>query len=164
MRPIYDINFQVLAAWLIPPKLRGNITIAYIKALISPIMWLYGRFRLYMEDVSYRTSITPQVCYLQKVLNDTFDLSHRRIQILDTPGITALLIHLEESNLPVITHQQGSGHDAEIPIIHDESSYDGIYDFVVTMPFQLDVNGHNRLVTILNTYKLAGKVYQIIYP
>ncbi|MBN1185775.1 MAG: hypothetical protein JXB49_26065 [Bacteroidales bacterium] len=162
MEPIYNIDYNRLIRWLVPPQLRNAFILAWTKALISPVAWLYNSFIAYWTDVNYRTAITPQVCYLQKVLNDTFDASSRRITVIDNPGYSVILIHQDSAQLPVFTHQEGSGHDADIPIIHDNSNYSGTYDFVVQVPFVLTQTELYRMASILNAYKLASKRYKIM--
>jgi hypothetical protein len=165
MEPIYNIDFNRLIKWLVPPLLRNTITLNWLKALISPISWLYNNLLLYKSDVDYRIAITPQVCYLEKVLNDTFDNLSRRIVILDNPDKGIILIYMDESGLPLMTHLEGSGHDSETPIIHDDSSFSGISDFIVSVPVQLAITQAQeyRMKSILNTNKLVGKQYKIMY-
>jgi hypothetical protein len=163
MDPIYNVDFNRLLKWLVPPLLRSNLILNWLKAIISPIYWVYNNFIQYKSDVDYRTAITPQVCYLEKVLNDTFDKVRRRITISDNPGKNIVLIHMDDAALPVKIHQEGSGHDAVTLLIHDESSYVNLSDFIVRVPLTLQQSQRYRLQTILNTYKLASKRYKIIY-
>ncbi|HLO59067.1 MAG TPA: hypothetical protein VK172_14680 [Lentimicrobium sp.] len=163
MASIYSIDYNKLIRWLLPPKLRSEFTLNWLKSLVSPIVIIYNAFILYRSDVEYRTAITPQVCYLQKVLNDTFDNTERRIIILDNPEKTVLLIHTDEANKPLMIHKVRSGHDSVTPLIHDSSSFSGGQDFTVKVPFSLTQAQEYRMMSILNNYKLISKRYKILY-
>jgi hypothetical protein len=164
MEAIYNIDYNKPITWLIPPRLRSSILMYWVKALISPIDKLYGDFTRYRKDVLYRTSITPQVCYMEKVLNDTFDKTQRRITITDGFEYIVTLIHLDEALKPLPTYLEGTGHDEDIPIIHDDSAYmDSGCDFNVNIPFSLSQTDEMRLKSIINTYKLPSKRYKILY-
>jgi hypothetical protein len=166
MNPIYTIDFTRLIGWLVPPRLRVEFTLNWLKSLVLPIVALYNTWKNYQADVDYRVNLTGQVCRLRGALNDAFDMLNRRIIITDTPDYTVMLIHLDEAQNPIKTHlpNQGTYYDNEIPVIHDNSAYtNGGVDFNVIIPFALDTNQENRLKSILNTYKLASKRYKILY-
>lgn len=161
MEQIYNVDFTRLIRWLIPPLQRNTFTVNWLKALISPVVWLYNQFILYKTNVDYRISITPQVCSLQKVLNDTFDNTLRRIQIADAPGRNILLIHTDEAAMPILLNMDETGNPT---IIHTSSSYgSNTCDFIVIVPFSLTETQEYRMKSILDNNKLASKRYNIIY-
>jgi hypothetical protein len=162
MGPIYNIDYNTLIKWLVPPVLRNEFMLNWIKALISPLISTYLSFIRYYNDISYKLSITPQVCYLQKILNDTFDNELRRIYITDPENYIVTLIHTDDAQNPLITHLDSSLE--EIPIIHDDSAYESSgNDFNVIIPFVLSQIQEYQLKTILNTYKLPSKRYKLYY-
>ncbi len=166
MRNIYNIDFTRLVVWLIPPRLRTQFWIDWGKALVSPIASLYNRWKLYYENVDYRLNITGQVCKLEAALNDSFDNDLRRIVITDTQDYEVTLIHTDAAQEPVKTHLNGQGsyYDERIPVIHDDSAYaESIYGFNVILPNVLNNDELNRLKSMLNTYKIQGMKYKILY-
>lgn len=166
MKKIYNIDFTRLITWLFPPKLRAEILLNWLKALVSPISSLYNAWKLYYSDVAIRLSITSQVCSIEGYLNDIFDPVQRRITITDTLNDTVILIHKDEANLPLklyIAYSAGIDNNL-ITVISDDSNYGNSgYDFNVKIPFLLNINQEFRLKSIIDTYKLAGKRYKIFY-
>ncbi len=159
-----NVNFRRLATWLMPPILRGSFFVEWVNILIVPVKAIYNDFKRYVEEQAYWLGITPQVCYLEKALNDTFDKEFRRITITDTTDYLVILIHKAEAQKPLMTHKANTGNDEDIPIIHHSSAYaDSGYDFNVNIPFLLTQPEEFRLRSILDKFKLASKQYRINY-
>jgi hypothetical protein len=78
-----NIDFKKLVIWLLPAQLRRTAMIAWIMALIAPVLRLYNQFISFWLLSIYRLTITPQVCFLEKALNDKYDTQLRRIIIID---------------------------------------------------------------------------------
>lgn len=163
-KKLFQIDLDRLALWLIPPKLRRNLLFALVKCLISPIKQVFSELLQYREQTRYWMTITPQVCYLERALNDMFDLEQRRITLTDTTEYLVPLIHPDNAQQPIVTQPEGVGRDREILRIHPESVYDDVgADFNVNVPFSLSLNDENRLKSILMEYKLVSKRFKIIY-
>ncbi len=164
MSKIYGINFNRLITWLVPPVLRITFWLEWFKVLTAPVKVLYTDFKRYREETNYKLAITPQVCCLERAVNDSFDSELRRVTITDTGDRDITFIHPDEAQIPLITHAEGLGKDNEIPLIHSDAGYIGSgYDFFVNLPFQLNKPEEYRLKALLNENKLPGKRYQIIY-
>jgi len=165
MQPIYNINFTRLINWLVPPRLRREKLLNWLKVLVSQIQTLYNAWKSYHDDVDYRTGLNGQVCRLEGVLNDAFDPELRRINITDTNEYLVNLTHTDEAQDPLPLYMPDTGYNDDIVVIHDDSSYaNSGYDFNVNMPVNLNTNDEYRLKSILSTYKLASKRYKILYP
>lgn len=157
---IFQTNIVKLAYLKLVPITRSKTIMAFVKACVLPIEELRGELLLKRQDVNYWMGITPQVCYLEKALNDTFDSIQRRIFISKTAGIDMQLIHTNEADEPVIIGQDNSG---QMMLIHNNAGYTGGgINFVVNLN-GLILNDYKilRLKAIVNKYKLADKSFEI---
>lgn len=80
---IYQIDFNRWATLLIPTALRNSRFIAWVKVLVSPIVYLHQQFLKKRSEDIYRLTHNSQVRLLRKVLNDAFDPIKRRIVLTD---------------------------------------------------------------------------------
>lgn len=157
---IFQTNIVKLAYLMLVPITRSKTVMAFVKACVLPIEELRGKLLIKRQDVNYWMGITPQVCYLEKALNDTFDSIQRRIFISKTAGIDMQLIHTDEADEPVIIGQDTSG---QYMLIHNNAGYTGGgINFVVNLN-GLILNPYQtlQLTAIVNRYKLADKSFEI---
>ena len=97
----YDVNILALVRQYTPVVLRKAKLIALLDSMTHPLRWLQSKFATYRESVTYRLSITSQVCYLQKLLNDRYDNTDRRIYISDGNQVSETYIYLPAEDIPV---------------------------------------------------------------
>lgn len=160
---IFQTDIVKLAQMLIPPRLRLIDLVEWAKAVVTPLVAEKAEFDVYREETQYWLGITPQVCYLEKALNDKFDTAQRRIRIVNTAGLDVQLIHSDEANKPVMLHTD----EADSPnIIHDNSAYAtaGV-DFNVLVPL-LNYYSSSQIFhmrAILDRFKLPDKQYKILH-
>ncbi len=81
---LFNIVYNNLPSSLIPGRLRQPIQKGWLKALINgAVVPLYNTFFTNRSGNLYYLGRNSQVCYLEAVLNDTFDNTSRRIFIAD---------------------------------------------------------------------------------
>jgi len=165
MNTIFNINYKRLIALLLPVALRKPVLFAFLESLTKPVEQLYNRFITQRQQNLYNASITPQVCSLRKLLNDTFDPTARRIYIADGMVNDWTIIYSYHLFNPTDARQPlwvGPG-------LYHRLSRQGVvtsigFDFAVYVPQELrSTTSVNRMVSLLNTYKLASKRYVINY-
>lgn len=161
----FDIDFNRLIVSLLPPALRKPTLYSMLYCLIKPIISIYNTFVNQRTKNLYFASITPQVCQIRKLLNDTFDPNERRIYITDgqtnewTIVYSYLLFNPNDGKQPLWI----SPNDYNLISSQVAVSTMG-YDFVVMVPWRLnDDDKQNSMVSLINTYKLASKRYIINY-
>ncbi|MBU2923070.1 hypothetical protein KO504_17100 [Winogradskyella psychrotolerans] len=76
-----NVDIEKLIKLSLPIDLRKPKTIAFLNALFAPIKANYARFTAFKESVFYIVSHNSSIVLLQKMLNDKFDPSARRIYI-----------------------------------------------------------------------------------
>ena len=132
-----------------------NSWIAIIK---SPVILLYQDFLRFRNAKNYELKITPQVCYMQKLLNDRFDFINRRIIIVDgldkpptfiykVAEIKPVFIYLNSQSLPHFIYTSGESSD-----IHD--------DFIIQIPMVINFDAA-EMISLTKVFKLAGAKFKI---
>lgn len=155
---IYHIDFDKLVQGLVPAYLRRSRLLAFLKVMVSGVVFLYQDFLRYRKQKLYELMITPQVCYLERLLNDRYDFSLRRIYILDSVFYSPVYFYQEDELKPVMMYQESENKpvyfytDGEAGTIKD--------DFVIMVPSSIPFD-QNEMRSLVNKYKLPGKRYKI---
>lgn len=166
MSRIYDIDYRKLVLLLLPTFLRQNKMTAWLFCLVAPINTLYNQFLAEREEDIYKLEHTPQVCSLQKMLNDKLDATERRIRIGEVIQGEAFYIYsVEENNIKYI-------QNGEIFLNGYSGTSANGNEFTVYLPFEiwdrekteidLGIYRFYRIEALLDFYKLAGKNYKIV--
>jgi hypothetical protein len=98
------------------------------------------------------------VVFLEKLLNDRYDISNRRIRITDALVYSSLYLYQEEENKPVFFYAEAESAPAFV-FTEEEVGLQTV-DFYVLVPSVITFN-ENELRALLDAYKLAGKTYKI---
>lgn len=157
---IYTINYRKLVVWLVPQLLRKARMVAWLMALVSPMVWIYNQLLGLRKIILYKLTITPQVVYLEKMLNDRYDTSDRRIYINDGQEYTSLPVFQREEAKPVFMFRKTEEGVLQTLLYTKSETAQFTYDFIIHIPVfvSFDVN---ELTALVNSYKLAGKSYKI---
>lgn len=150
----YTIDFYRLSLLLMPTFLRTGLIAAFLRAIVSPLQMLYAVFGNFRADADYKLSHNSQVCYLQKVLNDTFDNTLRRITITDVQRYRRMYLYLRTEIKP---HYLGKLYVNTAGELADIG-----FDFAVNLNgVRLDEGNLTMMRSIINYYKAASKRYKI---
>lgn len=153
---IYDINHNKLVIWLLPNKLKLPVITNWLQALIKPVVTLYLAFKRYRDAKIYQLTITPQVCYLERLLNDRYDNSLRRIYIEDSVDKLPLYIYVAAELKPVYLGSKIIYTNAETGLAPN--------DFIIHVPIALQFNFEEpEMLSLVKNYKLAGMTPKIKY-
>jgi hypothetical protein len=144
---------------MLPRPLRKNKMRALVTAYLGPIIDMQNLFMAFREYVIYRLTITPQVCFLEKVLNDRYDKDQRRIFIRDAVVYDYLYLFRKDESKPVYMFRKSEDKPVYL-YSRAETSKFGV-DFTITVPLQVVYN-INELIALVNSYKLASKSYKVI--
>ncbi|MVT09874.1 hypothetical protein [Chitinophaga tropicalis] len=158
MSKIFDIDYPKLVRLLIPPRMRKLRHVAWLQALTNPVNYLYQQFKRNRDANLYRLNITPQVVYMEKLLNDRYDISGRRIRIKDAITYTAEYLYQDAENKPLYIYKEEENKPVYL-FTESEIGSDSV-DFYVLLPAGLSYN-ENEMTALINNYKLAGKSYKI---
>jgi hypothetical protein len=155
---IFQIEYKKLAKQLLPVRLRNAITLAYSGAFIWYLQWIYNAFKTNRAANLYRLKITPQVVYLEKLLNDRYDIALRRITIDDTITHDALYIYQRDEAKPLPIYLKSE--NKPVYLYRAEETDLNPVDFTISIPSDIAFQ-EAELRAMVDSYKLAGKTYII---
>ena len=160
----YDFTSYRLLS-LVPTVLRKPIMVKILQCLLNPVSCLYMMFTSFREKKEYRLSHTGQVFSLSQVVCDF--CGNNECYITDGE-------YIDEVIIPYADKGELANYQTEIPV--DDSitpavmvPYIGMMqtqqnDFVVHLPQDLqDTIDEGALCALIDEYKLAGKMYSIVY-
>lgn len=156
-KPIYNVNwFRLVREYLLPP-LRLRFIMAFINSCTAPINSAHKSFMIFRKDANYRVMHNSQICYLQKMLNDKFDNSLRRIKVQNVPPRIPLWVYYPEDDKPKYIYNE---EDEKTLFLYNTGDYYNEFDFEVTIPLVL-LEFENQMKAQINYYKLYSKNYKI---
>jgi hypothetical protein len=153
---MFDIDFDKLIGWLLPAALRRTIYYAWVKALCSPMVSMYGTFTAWRNANLYQIRHDSRVFSMQAVFNDAFDKINRRIYITDGYNKNRIYLYTRTEAQPVFLNPS-------IPLWNRGDYSDTGVDFIVWVPtaITMTVTDMIQLTGLVNKYKLASKRYAI---
>lgn len=158
------INITKFTKQLMPSAFGGSkIFTAYIGVLLFPVEYILDKFQALSDTVEYRFSKNAQVCYLESLLNDTFDSTQRRIYISDPPSSNLLVAyHRQDADKRIIVSTASNFDNYQVTLFPTEDDNLGSNTFTVNCPSLLNIE-EKRLNMLVSQYKLAGKICKINY-
>jgi len=155
---IFDIDHGKLRQWMVPGRIRKSRILAFLQVLQSTVSFLYQDLLRFRKQKLYELKITPQVCYLERLLNDRFDFTQRRIRIVDSIDKPPYYIYQRAELKPKYIHTRAEGKPAYIYTRGESSLLQD--DFVVLVPTGLMFE-EAEMRSLVKVYKLAGKRFKI---
>jgi len=170
---VYDVDIDVVSDLNVPVRLRQQVMTAWLRVLVSPVVYLQGQFNAFKASTLYYLGHNSQVCYMQAALNDTFDPVDRGIFISDGPYEDPIYSYLDDEDKPVFIDLDSEVGDSVIPdpdpvpLYTDIETYSLGVQFVVNVPSAVaGMPGYdvNYLRGLVNKYRLPGKNnYTVVY-
>jgi len=157
-RPIYDFDWKKLTRWLVPAVLRQPKLMAMVTASVSGLKYVHSRFLNYKYTTEYDLTITPQVCYLEKALNDSFDYNERRIRVVLGVYYPPLPLFLKDEAKPLRLYRKYENQKSLLFRKNETAQFTS--DFIVEVPRYLIYN-EDELTALVSKYCLAGKIFSI---
>lgn len=150
----FKLDVNKLVVLLGQTFLRRPRFLALLQVLAAPIATIHQQWYVHRQNNIYRLKHNGQVCYLRKVLNDTFDPSLRRITIAEGNRYNRQYVYTnieQQPNFLGLMYVRQAGDYADTGV-----------DFRVVVPQGFDLaNNIYQLSALIDFYKLAGKRYLI---
>lgn len=156
----YSINYIAFFKLLLPVEHRTARIMAYLEALITPLLNLHYTWRQNRTANIYKLEHNGQVCYLRGALNDTFDADLRRIYIGEGELYDTLYIYTEGENQDLYVHTE-TEPDTQWIRTEAETADTGV-DFIVFVPTSLIQAQELEIRGLIDFYRAAGRRYIII--
>lgn len=153
------VDFEKLGKLLLPIRLRQSLIYAYIKAIDAPFTYIQSKFKLFRDDIAYRLLITPQVILLEKMLNDRYDNSLRRITITDGTFQGTVYLYRADEQFDKIIYLDDENINLYLNV-DDEIGYVDNMGFLVNVPSAVTFI-NNEMEQLINYYKLPSINYTI---
>jgi hypothetical protein len=154
----FNLDLTKLVAWLTPKALRKAKFAVIIKAMVFPLISLHNAFMKYRKAKLYQLQISPQVCYLERMLNDRFDYSLRRIEIADAAWHLPSFIFQEEELKPLAIYREDE--DKPLALYTEGEAGIALNDFVVLVPSAISF-ADAEMRALIDSFKLFGTKYSI---
>lgn len=162
----HNFDTNRLISLMLPVRFRRLHFVLWLYALLTPL-------RNLVETIRYRMQHDGRVIYLEKVLNEYFEIpnynpSHHetsKVIFLDPGEIPdeVYIYQVEEPDTPPYLSSVMDEEDGDLIYLFTQSELEQQYsDFKVVVPSYLE-SVENRIRSVLDYYKLAGKKYKIIY-
>lgn len=155
---IYDIDYTKLVGWNTAKDLRKPRLLRYLAVLVGPVNFIYLAVRRFRKAVLYALAITPQKCYLEKLLNDRYDYTLRRIYIDDSADKPPFYIFQEAELKPKYIYRRSENKPRFIYTSGESGDYKD--DFIVFVPLDIAFE-LNEMISLVKVYKLAGTKFKI---
>jgi hypothetical protein len=156
---IYDINFGKAVRWNIRRKKRKPKILALLNAMAKPIALIHRDFLKYRKAKLYQLMITPQKCYLERLLNDRYDFTQRRIYIDDGIDHPPTFIYRSTELKPLYIYRSSENKPKKYIYTRGESG-DLKDDFIVFVPLDISFESA-EMISLIKQFKLAGTKFKI---
>ena len=100
------------------------------------------------------------MCFLEKFLNDRYDISLRRIRIVDGVYADAVYLFLRAENKPMYLYTRAE--NKPVYLFTRAETAGAKTNFIVVIPAGVKFN-ENQLRGEIDSYKLAGMKYDIVF-
>lgn len=170
----YNIDFSFIAFNLLPNYYRHLTnyricqTVANTNQLFHDNKFLTDRFLL-----SQKTYVTGQTIVLEAFLNELFDITLRRIEIINTQSLLnqVFLYNKGEAgnigNMGTFLYNKDELSDSDVRNTYLYNKHEVILDvdFTINVPIDLINAGLdiNNLKYVVDYYKTVGTIYSIVY-
>jgi hypothetical protein len=156
----YIIDYSKYVVQRIPVQIRFPEVIALLMVLALPIIFVYNGLIAFRNQLIYKLTITPQVVYLEKLLNDRYDDAQRRIYITDGNEYDPLYLYMKAELKPLTLYTKGEVLKPKKFLFLRGESGEFPYDFIVYVPADA-VFDETEMTALVNGYKLAGMFFKI---
>lgn len=145
---MYKLDFEQLIAWCLTGATRKEWTIAWLMALLAPLLTLHNKFLSFIKMTEIEIKTNGQVCKLEKALNSRFDPGLERIMIEDAEDADIVFAYLASENKPVY-----------LPTFLTAGT--GL-DFIVKVPSEYAIYIQD-IKAFIDHFKLPTTKYTIVY-
>lgn len=135
-------------------RIIKGVSEAFLTAIGKALNNLRSKIEVMVDNVYYDLTITPQVCYLEQMLNDYFDSNQRRIYIEETETVQGYYL-FRNTDPEYMKFYFGHAWFVEDTRYSNTSA-----GFTVVLP--TDIKATDKMRALIERYKLISVKYLII--
>ena len=154
----YNVDIYKLGAYLLPPFLRKKRMYAFLCVFLYPFYWLCKMFKDYRKTSLQKLNVNGQVAYIEKMLNDEFELENRELYMTDSDALKPNVADMYRDPSVTMTIYPESSEEKLYLESGDESIKSE--DYIVNVPSFL-ADKLEVIKTIVEYNKPAGRTYKI---
>jgi len=165
MSNFFNVDIERFIKLSLPVSFRQSKILAWLNALFAPIKTNYARFTAFKISVFYILSHNSSIVLLQKMLNDKFDNTERRIYISNVQRSDINRFYYANENKEFGIYNEGSVQKGFYYVFQNQ---DTSPDYIVHIPEEYKpfhpLNLEKFLVKIrseINRYNHYSKSYII---
>jgi hypothetical protein len=158
---MFNINFNRLITWELPPEERSRGRIAWIFAITAHLRLVFRLFLQFRTSANWRATINGQVHRLRQALRQQY--GNTSIQIVHPQGILSNVYIYQRSEAQTPTYVYRRSEIQPSVHIQNFNYYQNQFDFIVIIPLSL-VSRAPEIYSFVESYKLAGKRFAIFSP
>ncbi len=165
---MYQFSFFTIVLSYLLPAVRNAFHNAWLQAVITPLEELKNVFLSWKEDVDVRANTTFQVISIEKILNDRFNTTNpvQMIFIKDVGDIIQPTFLFFDAEAQDKVYLYFDSENQPKTYLFFNSEFTSQPDFIVYVPDPIYTDmvadgSINLMKKLINTYKMAGKSYQI---
>lgn len=158
---IYGVAFWAQFQTLIPWLIRKPKHLAWLQSMLAPLQTLNAALVAYVTKLRYESTATGQVIFIEKLLNDRFDNSLRRIALYDgTVQTSPTVFNTSEvwQTTTTIWNRTESGTTA--PTVWNLVESHQQIDCYVVIPTALNPKS-DQIKALVSQYIMAGVRYKV---
>lgn len=129
---MFQINWSSLINQNLPTLLRKPLRITWLSLLVSEVETLYNSFVAYRTNELYWLKLSGQKVYMEKMLNDTFDDSLRRIYIDTLNDDNGLYLYLDAeqptANMIYVVWDVDQNYSTNDRVVYEGVVYEALAD------------------------------------
>ena len=148
-------NFKQVLNFAFQPRTYKGVAKSILSAFGSILNEILSKYITSFEEMHYDLSITPQVCFLEKMLNDKYDKEQRRIRIED-PEVIEGRFFFPHTDTPDKKFYVGK----KAYFVKDTRYNNTDLRFIVVLPVSIEATDEMR--ALIDRYKLASVSYWIV--
>lgn len=163
--PVYRYNLTTLVRRLTPVRWRTQFNLSWFETLLSGLNYSMDRFGDYKADALRRLSYNGQTLYLEKMLNDIYDPSLRRIVIKHEESNDVYWYNEDEGQAPNYLHNEGETGATQQYLYNEGENFGALapgIDFRILAPASLSTK-EIQMRADVKKYSLAGKVFDFVF-
>lgn len=157
----FNIDMKKLGKRVLPHFLRKPNVILFLNSCLDVLQGLNDEMVVFAEAIDTKVRQTSQVIYLEKLLNDRFDPTLKRIFIQNTSEVNFLYIRNNVEGQPQTVFLSNNSEGAGPVYYENNSEIAALDDYIINVPASASID-EDELRSQVNVYNLAGKKYDVI--